>query len=114
LVAPPGRSPTGSAAPRRRTVRTDGGPLMEFRLGERSDALREEVRECLREHFRPEMVERAHDSGTAHVWELYRALGAQGWIAASWPEEYGGQGGDPFEMTAMRGGRGSPGCPPQG
>src|SRR4029077_13928148 len=102
LVAPPGRSPTGSAAPRRRTVRTDGGPLMEFRLGERSDALREEVRECLREHFRPEMVERAHDSGTAHGWELYRALGAQGWIAASWPEEYGGQGGDPCERAAMR------------
>jgi alkylation response protein AidB-like acyl-CoA dehydrogenase len=75
---------------------------MEFRLGERSDAFREEVREFLREHFRPEMVERAHDSGTAHVWELYRALGAQGWIAASWPEEYGGQGRDPFEMTAMR------------
>ena len=75
---------------------------MEFRLGERSDAFREEVREFLREHFRPEMVERAHDSGTAHVWDLYRALGAQGWIAASWPEEYGGQGRDPFEMTAMR------------
>jgi len=75
---------------------------MEFRLGERSDAFRQEVREFLREHFRPDMVERAHDTGTAHVWELYRALGAQGWIAASWPEEYGGQGRDPFEMTAMR------------
>jgi alkylation response protein AidB-like acyl-CoA dehydrogenase len=75
---------------------------MEFRLGERSDAFRAEVREFLREHFRPAMVERAHDSGTAHVWDLYRALGAQGWIAASWPEEYGGQGRDPFEMTAMR------------
>jgi alkylation response protein AidB-like acyl-CoA dehydrogenase len=75
---------------------------MEFRLGERSDAFREEVRGFLREHFRPDMVDEAHDTGTAHVWELYRALGAQGWIAASWPEEYGGQGRDPFEMTAMR------------
>jgi len=75
---------------------------MEFRLGDRSDAFREEVRAFLRAHFRPDMVERAHDTGTAHVWELYRALGAQGWIAASWPEEYGGQGRDPFEMTAMR------------
>ena len=75
---------------------------MDFRLGERSDAFREEVREFLREHFRPEMVERAHDSGTAHDWDFHRALGAQGWIAASWPEEYGGQGRDPFEMTAMR------------
>ena len=75
---------------------------MDFRLGERSDAFREEVREFLRENFRPEMVERAHDTGTSHNWEFHRALGAQGWIAASWPEEYGGQGRDPMEMTAMR------------
>jgi alkylation response protein AidB-like acyl-CoA dehydrogenase len=33
---------------------------------------------------------------------VHRALGEQGWIAASWPVEYGGQGRDPFEMTAMR------------
>ena len=76
--------------------------LMDFRLGERSDAFRDEVRAFLREHFRPEMVERAHDTGTSHNWEFHRALGAQGWIAASWPEEYGGQGRDPMEMTAMR------------
>ena len=50
----------------------------------------------------PTMVERAHDTGTSHDWEFHRALGAQGWIAASWPEEYGGQGRDPMEMTAMR------------
>ncbi len=75
---------------------------MDFRLGERSDAFRDEVRAFLGEHFRPEMVERAHDTGTSHNWEFHRALGAQGWIAASWPEEYGGQGRDPMEMTAMR------------
>jgi len=75
---------------------------MEFRLGAKSDAFRDEVREFLREHLRPEMIERAHDTGTGHDWEFHRALGAQGWIAASWPEEYGGQGRDPFEMTAMR------------
>ncbi len=75
---------------------------MDFRLGERSDAFRDEVRSFLGEHFRPEMVERAHDTGTSHNWEFHRALGAQGWIAASWPEEYGGQGRDPMEMTALR------------
>jgi alkylation response protein AidB-like acyl-CoA dehydrogenase len=75
---------------------------MDFRLGAKSDAFRDEVREFLREHLRPEMIERAHDTGTGHDWEFHRALGAQGWIAASWPEEYGGQGRDPFEMTAMR------------
>ena len=75
---------------------------MDFRLGERSDAFRDEVRAFLGEHFSPEMVERAHDTGTSHNWEFHRALGAQGWIAASWPEEYGGQGRDPMEMTALR------------
>ena len=92
----------GRVAPRRRALRTGGGTLMEFRLGERSDAFREEVRAFLREHFRPDMIERAHDTGTSHNWEFHRALGAQGWIAASWPEEYGGQGRDPMEMTALR------------
>ena len=75
---------------------------MDFRLGAKSDAFRDEVREFLRENLRPEMIERAHDTGTGHDWEFHRALGAQGWIAASWPEEYGGHGRDPFEMTAMR------------
>jgi len=75
---------------------------MDFRLGERSDAFRDEVRAFLGEHFGPEMVERAHDTGTSHNWEFHRALGARGWIAASWPEEYGGQGRDPMEMTALR------------
>ena len=75
---------------------------MDFSFGAKSDAFREEVREFLREHLRPDMIERAHDTGTGHNWEFHRALGAQGWIAASWPEEYGGQGRDPFEMTAMR------------
>ncbi len=75
---------------------------MDFRLGERSDAFRDEVRAFLGENFRPDMIERAHDTGTSHNWEFHRALGAQGWIAASWPEEYGGQGRDPMEMTAMR------------
>ncbi|HLM16206.1 MAG TPA: acyl-CoA dehydrogenase family protein, partial [Acidimicrobiia bacterium] len=75
---------------------------MDFRLGERSDAFRDEVRAFLGEHFTQEMVERAHDTGTSHNWEFHRALGAQGWIAASWPEEYGGQGRNPMEMTALR------------
>src|SRR6185503_15251932 len=91
----------------RRAVRAAGGlggdgRLMDFRLGEKSDAFRAEVREFLGAHFGSEMVERAHDTGTSHNWEFHRALGAQGWIAASWPEEYGGQGRDPMEMTAMR------------
>jgi alkylation response protein AidB-like acyl-CoA dehydrogenase len=75
---------------------------MDFDLGERSDAFRAEVHEFVDAHFRPEAIEETHDTGTEHNWDFYRALGAQGWIAASWPSEYGGQDRDPFEMTALR------------
>ena len=60
------------------------------------------MRDFLREHLPADMADRAHDTGTNHDWRVHRALGEQGWIAASWPVEYGGQGRDPFEMTAMR------------
>jgi alkylation response protein AidB-like acyl-CoA dehydrogenase len=75
---------------------------MDFRLGEKSEAFRDEVRRFVAEHLPETTVERVHETGTAHDWDFYRALGAQGWIAASWPAEYGGQGRDPFEMTALR------------
>jgi len=72
-----------------------------FRLGSSSDAFRDEVRAFLREHLPPETVERVHETGTVHDWAFHRALGAKGWLGASWPREFGGQGRDPFEMTAF-------------
>ncbi|GMU78675.1 MAG: putative acyl-CoA dehydrogenase FadE [Acidimicrobiia bacterium] len=75
---------------------------MDFRLGPESDAFRAQVREFLDEHLTVEVRERAHETGTVHDWDFYRALGERGWIGASWPVEYGGQGRDPFELTAMR------------
>ena len=75
---------------------------MDFHLGERSDEFRQEVRTWVADHIDDETIERVHDTGTVHDWGFYRALGDQGWIAASWPVEYGGQGRDPFEITALR------------
>lgn len=74
---------------------------MDFRLGERSDRFRAEVRAFLAETVSDEMRDRAHASGTYHDWALHRALGAKGWVAAAWPEELGGQGRDPAEMAAF-------------
>src|SRR2546426_217441 len=74
---------------------------MDFRLGPKSDAFRREVRAFLAEHAPPEMIERCHRTGTLHDWSFHRALGKKGWIAASWPKEYGGQERDEFEMTAF-------------
>jgi len=75
---------------------------MDFRLGSKSDAFRAEVRDFLDHHLDPEVIEEAHQTGTMHNKAFHRALGKQGWIAASWPAEYGGQERDPFEMTALR------------
>jgi alkylation response protein AidB-like acyl-CoA dehydrogenase len=75
---------------------------MDFRLGSKSDAFRAEVRRFLDQNLSPEVIERAHRTGTMHDKDFHRALGRQGWIAASWPAEYGGQERDPFEMTALR------------
>ncbi len=74
---------------------------MDFRLGERSDKFRAEVRAFFTEHVTPELRERIHATGTVHDWDLHHALGEKGWIAASWPVEYGGQERDAFEMTAF-------------
>jgi alkylation response protein AidB-like acyl-CoA dehydrogenase len=80
-------------------TKTDGG--MDFRLGERSDRFRAEVRAFLDETVDDEMRERAHASGTYHDWTLHRALGEKGWIAAAWPRALGGQERDPAEMAAF-------------
>ena len=74
---------------------------MDFRLGARSDAFRAEVRAFLAEHATAEMIERCHRTGTLHDWDFHRALGRRGWIAASWPKEYGGQERDELEMAAF-------------
>lgn len=74
---------------------------MDFRLGERSDRFRAEVRAFLAETVTDEMRNRAHASGTYHDWTLHRALGEKGWIAATWPRALGGQERDPSEMAAF-------------
>jgi hypothetical protein len=74
---------------------------MDFRLGEKSDAFRAEVREFLARHLTGEMIEQAHITGTYHNQELHRALAESGYLAAGWPVEHGGQGRDPLEMVAL-------------
>ncbi len=75
---------------------------MDFSLGDRCEELRAEVREFLADHLSQGTIDRVHETGTAHDWPFYRALGARGWIGAAWPKEFGGQDRDPFEMTALR------------
>jgi alkylation response protein AidB-like acyl-CoA dehydrogenase len=73
---------------------------MDFRLGERSDAVREEARRFLDEHLTTDVRERIHATGVYHNWDFHRARVQHGLLAPGWPEELGGQGRDPLEVQA--------------
>ncbi len=74
---------------------------MDFRLGEASEARRAEVREFLDEHMSLELEERVYRTGVSHDDEFTRALVERGWMAPSWPVEFGGRGLDPEAMVAV-------------
>jgi 3-oxocholest-4-en-26-oyl-CoA dehydrogenase alpha subunit len=74
---------------------------MDFRLGERSDAFREEARQFLGEHLTDELRERIYTTGVHHDWDFHWARAEHGLLAPGWPEEFGGQGRDPLEVLAL-------------
>jgi alkylation response protein AidB-like acyl-CoA dehydrogenase len=74
---------------------------MDFRLGERSDAFRDEARRFLDEHLTPDVRERMHSTGVHHNWDFHRARAEHGLLAPGWPEEFGGQGRDAIEVLAF-------------
>ena len=74
---------------------------MDFRLGEGSDALRDEARQFLDEHLTNDVRERMHATGVHHDWDFHRARVEHGMLAPGWPEEYGGQGRDALEVLAL-------------
>ncbi len=77
----------------------DGG--FDFRLGPVELGFRQEVREFLSRHVTPEIIERAHHTGTIHDRGLHEVMADAGWISAGWPAEFGGQGRSPLEMNAL-------------
>ena len=74
---------------------------MDFRLGEGSDALRDEARRFLDEHFTDDVRARMHHTGVHHDWDFHKARVDHGMLAPGWPEEYGGQGRDSLEVLAL-------------
>ncbi|HZQ85264.1 MAG TPA: acyl-CoA dehydrogenase family protein [Acidimicrobiales bacterium] len=74
---------------------------MDFRLGPKSDALREELRSFLDEFMTPEREERLYRTGVSHDPAFTEALVEHGWQAPGWSEEEGGAGLTPLEMVAM-------------
>ncbi|MBV9665899.1 MAG: acyl-CoA dehydrogenase family protein [Actinobacteria bacterium] len=74
---------------------------MDFRLGDKSDALRGDVREFLDGFMTPEREEALYRSGTSYDPEYTEAVVERGWLAAGWSEEEGGSGLSPLEMVTL-------------
>lgn len=73
---------------------------MELNYSEQERAFETEVREFLRDHL-PDHLARAVRSGAeltgAQMTEWHRILSARGWLATTWPREYGGPGWTPVQ-----------------
>ena len=74
---------------------------MDFRLGEKSEAVRREAQDFLAEAFTPDVRRTMEETGVHHSWDFHRKLVARGWLAPGWRKEFGGQGRDPLEILAF-------------
>jgi alkylation response protein AidB-like acyl-CoA dehydrogenase len=74
---------------------------MDFRLGEKSEAVRREAQAFLAEAFTPQVRQTMEETGVHHSWDFHRKLVERGWLAPGWPKEFGGQGRDPLEILAF-------------
>ena len=102
---PERRLPPGGRSPLRSPGRSDverGGRLMDFRLGDKTDAFRDEVREFLDEQMTPELEEQLYRTGVSNDEGFTKALAEKGWLALGWPVEWGGQGREPLEVIGLQ------------
>ncbi len=76
---------------------------MDFRLGEKELALKEEVRKFAEAELPPDLVRNTLVDGEFRDFEfeisMSRKLAERGWLVMSWPEKYGGRGASLFEQT---------------
>src|SRR5260370_24572377 len=72
---------------------------MRFEPGPTVAAFAAEVRQFLAEPLTDDMGRRMHRTGTAHDWDLHRAIAERGWLAAAIPGSP--EARDPFEMAAL-------------
>jgi short/branched chain acyl-CoA dehydrogenase len=70
--------------------------MVDFRLSEEQEALRESVREFAREQVAPVIAE--HYEQKTFPYDIVRQMGKMGLFGLPFPEEYGGMGGDYFTL----------------
>jgi len=76
---------------------------MDFRLGEKELALKEEIRKFAEAELPPDLARNTLIDGEYRDFEfeisMSRKLAQRGWLVMSWPEEYGGRGASLREQT---------------
>ena len=76
---------------------------MDFRLGEKELALKEEIRKFAEAELPPDFVRNTVIDGEFQDFEfeisMSRKLARRGWLAMSWPQKYGGRDASLFEQT---------------
>ena len=82
---------------------------MDFSFSEREEAFRAEVIDFLNEEVPPDCKGLYIPAWEVSAEEFfpasrafYRKLGEKGWLALTWPEEYGGSAGTAIEQLILR------------
>ncbi len=76
---------------------------MDFKLGEKEEALRKGIREFAQkevpsEHFCLLLEEESRDEDWKLAMSISKKLAQKGWLVMAWPKEYGGQGASYWEQ----------------
>ena len=78
---------------------------MDFRLTPEEERFRDEVREFFKsENELAEKVREEMESGQGFgpaTWEIFKKVGAKGWLCPTWPKKYGGSEKSIFEQLAF-------------
>jgi alkylation response protein AidB-like acyl-CoA dehydrogenase len=75
---------------------------MDFRLGDEAEGIRGDVHDFLDGFMTPEREEHLYRTGVSYDPEFTREIAERGWLAATWPEEYGGGGKDARVLVPMQ------------
>ncbi len=83
-------------------VLPDAGDMaLDFALGAEAEAFAATARRFFEENLDDELRAHAHFAWEGHHPSFQRALAEAGLLFPSWPSEYGGQGRDPYDISAL-------------
>ena len=79
---------------------------MDFKLSEKEDALREEIRRFAKAEIPPDFIynfldEESRDEDWAFTMSISKKLAQKGWLVMAWPKKYGGQEASRLEQMVL-------------